>query len=150
MSVAKDFRDKTSFPRRGREALGGFFWLARVIDKARATANRTEDGYIYPCPMDRAMFHRWGIAPREFTTVIGEDASDEQIIEWLSNRVTPDRIQVANAWLVRQDDALNRHDAEEGVPGAIAPTLPPREIIRGVVVATLIVLAALLARHLQH
>ena len=148
--MASDFRDGTSFPRRGREALGGFLWLARVIDKARAKANRTEDGYIYPCPMDRAMFHRWGIAPHEFTTVIGENASDDQIIEWLSKRVTPDRIQAANAWLLRQDDALNRHDAEEGVPGAVAPTLPPREIIRGVVVAAIVLLVAWLARHWQH
>jgi hypothetical protein len=44
---------------------------------------------------------------------------------------------------------LNRHDAEEGVPGAVAPTLPPREIIRGVVVAAIVLLAAWLVRHWQ-
>jgi len=66
-----DFRDGKTFPRRGREALGEFLWLARVFDKARAKANRTHDGYIYPCPMDLAVMWRWGISPREFTAAIG-------------------------------------------------------------------------------
>jgi hypothetical protein len=99
--------------------------------------------------MDRAMFHRWGISPREFTAAIGEHASDEEVLLWLSERVTADRLEAANTWLLRQDAALDRHDAEEGVPGAVAPSWPPREIIRGVVVAALVVLAALLARHWQ-
>ena len=96
------------------------------------------------------MFQRWGVTPREFTTAIGEHASDDRILEWLSERVASDREQAANAWLLRQDDALNRHDAEEGVPGAVAPTLPPRGIIRGVVVATIVLVAAWVARHWQH
>jgi hypothetical protein len=145
-----DFRDGTSFPRRGRESLGGFLWLARVIDKARATANRTQDGYIYPCPMDRAMFQRWGISPREFTAAIGEHANDDQVLGWLSGRVTADRMQAANTWLLRQNAALDRHDAEEGVPGAVAPAWPPREMRLGIGVAALVVLASLLARHWQH
>lgn len=142
-----DFRDGTTFPRRGREALGDFLWLGRVIDKARATANRTQDGYIYPCPMDRAMFQRWGVSLREFTTAIGEHADDAQMLSWLSERVTADHKRAANEWLLRQDDALNRHDAEEGVPGAVAPFGPPREVLRGIGVAALVILAALLARY---
>lgn len=145
-----DFRDGKTFPRRGREALGGFIWLARVIDKARAKANQTQDGYIYPCPMDRAMMQHWGISPPEFTTAIAEHSSDDEILTWLAARVTPDRMQAANAWLLRQADALDRHDAEEGVPGAVAPRLPPREVILGVAVATLVLLAAWLSRLLHH
>ena len=65
-TMPTDFRDGHAFPRRGREAVGGFLWLGRVIDKARATANRTQDGYNYPCPMDRAMMRHWGVSPKEF------------------------------------------------------------------------------------
>jgi hypothetical protein len=121
-------------------------WLARVFDKARAKADRTHDGYIYPCPMDRAMMRRWGVSPRDFTTAIGEHSTDGQILAWLSERVAPDRIRVANAWILRQEFALDRQDAEEGIPGAVAPKLPWQDIIVGLAVALLILLVALLVR----
>jgi len=145
-----DFRDGKTFPRRGREALGDFLWLARVFDKARAKANQTQDGYIYPCPMDRAMMQRWGISPSEFTTAVGEHSSDDQILAWLSERVTPDHVQAANEWLLRQTGSLDRHDAEEGVPGAVAPAWPRQEILLGVVVAALALFVAWVTRLLHH
>lgn len=120
-------------------------WLARVFDKARAKANHTHDGYIYPCPMDRAVMQRWGINPHEFTTAISEYSTDDQIQAWVSGRVTPDRIQVAKAWVLRQKDALDRHDAEEGVPGAVAPKVPSQVMI-GLVVAALVLLVGWLMR----
>jgi len=141
-----DFRDGKTFPRRGREPLADFLWLARVIDKARAKMNGTHDGYIYPCPMDRAMMGRWGVSPHEFSTAIGEHSTDDQISSWLSERVTPDRMRAANSWMSRQTFALDRQDAEEGVPGAVAPTLPSRDIILGFVVAVLVLILAWLAR----
>lgn len=145
-----DFRDGKTFPRRGREALGDFLWLARVFDKALAKQNSTQDGYIYPCPMDRAMMQRWGISPREFTTAVGQHSSDDEILAWASERATPERIQTANSWLLRQGVALDRHDAEEGVPGAVAPATPRQEIILGLAVAALTLLVAWLARLLHH
>ncbi|HEY5096288.1 MAG TPA: DUF5069 domain-containing protein [Candidatus Eremiobacteraceae bacterium] len=148
--MSTDFRDGKTFPRRGREALGESLWLARVFDKARAKANRTQDGYIYPCPMDRAMMRHWGIGPSDFTTAIGTHSTDDQILAWLSQRVTPDRMQTANAWMLRQTDSLDRHDAEEGVPGAIAPRWPSRDVIRGLAVAAIILLVSWLARVWHH
>jgi hypothetical protein len=147
--VSTDFRDGKTFPRRGREALGNFLWLARVFDKARAKMKLTQDGYIYPCPMDRAMMQRWGISPNEFTTAIGEHSTDDQILAWLSGRVTPDRLKAANVWLLRQKDALDRHDAEEGVPGALAPKVN-REVVLGIAVAALALLVAVVIRVLHH
>jgi Domain of unknown function (DUF5069) len=141
-----DFRDEKTFPRRGREALADFLWLARVIDKARAKMNRTHDGYIYPCPMDRGMMQRWGISPTEFTSAIGAYSTDDQILSWLSERATPDRIKAANAWMLRQKFALDRQDAEEGVPGAVASKLPSPDIILGVAAAAVILILAWLAR----
>jgi hypothetical protein len=143
-----DFRDGKTFPRRGREALGGFLWLARVFDKARAKTNQTHDGYIYPCPMDRAVMHRWGISSHEFTSAISERLTDDHILAWLSERVTPDRMRAANEWLSRRKFSLDRQDAEEGVPGAVASKVSP-EIIIGLVVAALTLLVAWLTRLLH-
>ena len=144
-----DFRDGKTFPRRGREALGEFLWLPRVIDKARAKAAGTQGEYKYPCPMDRAMMWHWGVSPREFTSAIAEHPSDDQILTWLSARVSPDRKRTANEWLSRQKAALDRHDAEEGVPGAVAPG-PRREILSGVVVAAIAILVAWILRASHH
>jgi hypothetical protein len=144
--MAVDFRDGKTFPRRGRQPLGEFLWLARVFDKARAKAHRTHDGYIYPCPMDRAMMKRWGITPGDFTSAVSERNADDQILAWLAERVTPDRREAANAWLLRQTFSLDRQDAEEGVPGAMAP-LPWRDISLGIaIVAVTWVLALLFLR----
>lgn len=145
-----DFRDGKTFPRRGREALGDFLWLARVFDKARAKARRTHDGYIYPCPMDRAVMQRWGISPREFTEAIEQDIDDDRILAWLSARVSKDQMLAANAWVLRQKAALDRQDAEEGVPGAVASKLPSQGTLFGIAIAVLIVLAAWLTRHGLH
>ena len=114
--------------------MGEFLWLARVFDKARAKANRTQDGYIYPCPMDRAMFKRWAIRPLEFTAAVAENQTDDGILTWLSERVTPERKESANTWLLRQTSSLDRQDAEEGVPGAVARP-PWRDIGIGIAVA---------------
>ena len=141
-----DFRDGKTFPRRGREPLGGFLWLARVYDKARAKATRTNGDYIYPCPIDRGMMKQWGVNPSDFTAAVGENTTDERILAWLSQRAGPDRIQAANAWLTStRSSNLDRHDFEEGVPGAVNPG-PRREIILGIFVAAVALLAAVLER----
>jgi len=90
----------------------------------------------------------WRISPSEFTAAIGTCPTDDQILAWLSERVTPDRAQAANAWVLSQKFALDRQDAEEGVPGAVAPRLP-WHIILGLAIAALILLVAWLVRILH-
>jgi hypothetical protein len=145
MLMPADFSNGKTFPRRGREPLGGFLWLARIFDKARAKANRTNGAYIYPCPIDRGMMRNWGISPNDFTTAVGENTTDDQILAWLSERVGPDRMQAANAWLSSRSANLDKHDAEEGVPGAVAPG-PRRGIILGIFVAAVMIVAAWIER----
>jgi Domain of unknown function (DUF5069) len=124
VTASADFRDGKTFPRRGRTPIGRFLWLARVFDKARATANGTQGGYIYPCPMDRAVMRRWGIEPPQFTAAVSECQTDDQVAAWLSERVPPDRVRAANTWVVRQRLALDVQDVDERVQGApIALTL---------------------------
>jgi hypothetical protein len=130
--------------------LGGYLWLARVLDKARAKANQTHDGYIYPCPMDRAVMSRWGINPSEFTTALTEHQSDDLMLGWLSTRVTPDRVQSANAWVLQQTYSLDRQDAEERVPGAVSPGFNWRELGIGIVTAIIVLLVAFILRRALH
>jgi hypothetical protein len=114
--VATDFRSGRDFPRPGRDELGGFLWLARVFDKARAARNGTLDAYIYPCPMDRGVFDRWGITSRMFDAAIDTCESEDAVLAWVRARVTDARRDEANRWLLVEKRAnLDRLDAEEGV-----------------------------------
>ncbi|MBV8246460.1 MAG: DUF5069 domain-containing protein [Candidatus Eremiobacteraeota bacterium] len=109
-----DFRDGKTFPRRGREALDGYLWLLRVFDKARASAAGTIHDYIYPCPMDKGVMERWGIAPADFDAAIRAHQSDEAILGWLRERTTPSQRDAANRWLLEErTENLDRQDREE-------------------------------------
>jgi hypothetical protein len=109
-----DFRDGKTFPRRGRQPLDGFLWLARVIDKARAAAAGTIHDYIYPCPMDRGVFKQWRVSADEFDAALREHPSDEAMLEWLRARVTPACREAANHWLLEERRTnLDAQDREE-------------------------------------
>jgi Domain of unknown function (DUF5069) len=94
-------------------------WLFRVFDKARAAADGTIYDYIYPCPMDKGVFERWGITPKQFDEAIRTRRSDDEILAWLKEHVSDERRETANAWL-RNDKSenLDRQDSEEGVVAA--------------------------------
>ena len=114
--MATDFRSGTAFPRRGRESLGGFLWLMRVFDKARAARNETIHDYIYPCPMDRGVFDRWGISSKTFDAAIETAQTDEAILTWLRARVSDQNRDAANSWLLDEKrSSMDKQDAEEGV-----------------------------------
>jgi len=113
--MGTDFRSGHDFPRRAREEIGGFLWLARVFDKARAAQNDTIHDYIYPCPMDRGVFDRWGITSRMFDAALDSCNTDLGILAWVRARVNDERRNEANRWLLEQKAVnLDRLDAEEG------------------------------------
>lgn len=113
--MATDFRDGGSFPRRGRVPMQRFLWLARVYDKARASAAGTIGEYVYPCPIDRGMFERWGITAAEFDTAARSHKGDDALLEWAIDRIPDTAIDTANSWLVvDRFENLDRQDREEG------------------------------------
>jgi Domain of unknown function (DUF5069) len=117
--MATDFTTGLDFPRRGRDPLGGFLWLRRVFDKARAAANGTIHDYIYPCPMDKGAFSRWGITSDEFDEALLTHSTDDAILAWLESRVRDGGREAANRWLTEEKKAnLDRQDAEEGAIAA--------------------------------
>jgi hypothetical protein len=117
--MATDFRSGKDFPRRGRDVIGGYNWLVRVFDKARATKNGTIHDYIYPCPIDRAVFEIWGVTSAEFDAALDANQTDEQILAWLEARVTPAQRDKANAYVLNErKHNLDKQDLEEGVVAA--------------------------------
>ena len=117
--MATDFRSGKDFPRRGREQIGGFYWLARVFDKARAARDETIFDYIYPCPLDKGVFERWSITPAQFDEALTTIDTDEAILAWVRSRVSDAQRDVANAWVIDEKKAsLDKQDAEEGVLAA--------------------------------
>jgi len=117
--MATDFRDGKTFPRPGRDALGGFLWLRRVADKARAAAGGTIHDYKYPCPMDQGVFERWGITSEQFDRALATHKSDDEILAWLKQSVSDAQRDAANRWVsVEKASNLDKQDAEEGVIAA--------------------------------
>jgi hypothetical protein len=113
--MATDFRSGKDFPRRGRTEYGGYLWLLRAFDKARAAADGTIFDYIYPCPMDLGVFQRWGITAAEFDDAIVANRTDEAILAWLKARVDDAHRDAANRWLREEKSAnMDRQDSEEG------------------------------------
>jgi hypothetical protein len=117
--MATDFRSGKDFPRRGRDKIGDFYWLARVFDKARAKRDDTIFDYIYPCPLDKGVFERWGVTPAQFDEALKTIDTDEAILAWVEARVSAEKRDIANTWvLVEKAPSLDKQDAEEGVLAA--------------------------------
>lgn len=117
--MATDLRSGTDFPRRGRDEVNGYLWILRAFDKARAAADKTIHDYIYPCPMDKGVFERWGITAAEFDAAIVTRRTDDEIVAWLTERVDAAHRDAANHWLTHEKAAnMDRQDAEEGVVAA--------------------------------
>jgi hypothetical protein len=117
--MATDLRDGKAFPRRGRDEYGGCLWLLRVFDKARAFADGTIFDYIYPCPMDRGVFERWGITADDFNAAIKTCRTDDEILAWVKSHVSEEKREAANTYLLTERMAnLEKQDVEEGVVAA--------------------------------
>lgn len=114
-----DFRDGKTFPRRGRDEFGGYLWLLRVADKGRAHLNGTIHDYIYPCPMDKGVFERWGVTPKEFEAALAAHPDDDGLLAWAKATINDAKRQAANTWLLNEKVSnMDRQDSEEGVVAA--------------------------------
>jgi hypothetical protein len=117
--MATDFRSGKDFPRRGRDRIGDFYWLARVFDKARAKRDDTIFDYIYPCPIDKGVFERWGITSDEFDQALKTIDTDEAVLAWAKSRISDAQRETANTWvIIDKQPSLDKQDAEEGVLAA--------------------------------
>jgi hypothetical protein len=91
---------------------------ARVFDKARAARDGTIYDYIYPCPMDRGVFDRWGITARAFEAALDNVSRPTTEIAAPGSRRAcpmPAATTPTAGWSNEKSASLDRQDAEEGV-----------------------------------
>lgn len=72
------------FPRSPFDAVAGYFWLPRLIDKARAFFAGTHGEYTpYPCPADKRFLDLYGLDAEALGDVIRGGASDDEVAAWV-------------------------------------------------------------------
>ena len=70
------------------DTLGGYRWLPRIIEKARAKLRgELPPDIMYSCGMDRPFLRKHNIEPPEFLKVVWEAGEDqEKILEFVNKR----------------------------------------------------------------
>ena len=112
----------TAEPRGMDETLGGYVWLPRMIDKARAKLAGTIGTYVHPCPVDRTLLARMRVDYGTFKRILMSTTTDEEVLAALlevEGVATPE-----NAWFdpVAREEELQRSDhptPPHVVPGAV-------------------------------
>jgi hypothetical protein len=65
-------------------SLGGYPWLPRMIDKARAArADTLGTYYRYPCPIDAVCLRRLGVSADAFAEIAAAAVTDEEVLDLL-------------------------------------------------------------------
>ncbi|MBD5656935.1 MAG: DUF5069 domain-containing protein [Candidatus Eremiobacteraeota bacterium] len=105
----------TSFPRSGRELLGGYAWLARLADKGRAEAAGTTGEYVAYCALSLGFLQRAGVRAVDFKKLVAANTSDADLVTYFDRHVSPQQKQAANDFvLTDMASHLDEQDAEEG------------------------------------
>ncbi|MBS1891066.1 MAG: DUF5069 domain-containing protein [Actinobacteria bacterium] len=74
--------DNSQWPIRPTTAtLGGYRWLPRLIDKARAHRSGTlAAGLVYPCLIDRACLESLGTDAERFADLVASCGGDHEVL----------------------------------------------------------------------
>lgn len=95
--------------------LGGYAWLARLADKARADKAGTGSDYIAYCGLSRGWLDRLGVSQADFDAQIERGASDEELVAYLDRHVSPERREDANRYVLEEKaGSLDEQDLDEG------------------------------------
>lgn len=106
MRIDSDLRKHP--PRSPREKLGGLYFLARTIDKARAKAAKTAGPYKITPGMSQRLFDGLGATEADFMAVVARGASDEEIVAWVREHSDPAKYDEIN----RKYDEAGLHEEE--------------------------------------
>ncbi len=112
----------TAQPRGMDETLGGYVWLPRMIDKARAKQAGTLGTYVHPCPVDRTALGRMRVDYATFKRIIMATETDDEVLAALLE--VPGIATPQNAWFdpVAREEELQRSDhptPPHVVPGGV-------------------------------
>jgi len=97
--VDYDFTKPGTYPRSGRERLGGVVFLGRTIDKMRAHLNGTAGEYNAHRGISMRVFNLFGVTPEQFEQAVRETRTDEGVLQWLhehGKRPTQQQIEEHN------------------------------------------------------
>jgi 2-keto-4-pentenoate hydratase/2-oxohepta-3-ene-1,7-dioic acid hydratase in catechol pathway len=95
-------------PRSPREKLGGLYFLARTIDKARARSAGTAGPYKITPGMSQRLFDGLGVSEADFMAVVVGGASDEEIVAWVQGHSDATKYDEIN----RKYDEAGLHEEE--------------------------------------
>ncbi len=102
-------------PRSGRELLGGYAWLARLADKARAEQAGTGADYVAYCGLTQGFLKAAGVSQGAFEELIRNGAGDADLVAYFDEHVPPARREAANHFVLdTMGSHLDEQDAEEG------------------------------------
>jgi hypothetical protein len=107
-------RDKF-IPRDGRFQLAGVPWLARMIDKGRASLSGTLGEYEFPCSMDESLLKFLGLDAGAFLDLLKSCQGDKELLEvlGLSGRDPVEKIPWSDVFLIRYSRLLDAQEKEE-------------------------------------
>jgi hypothetical protein len=104
----------SAFPRRGRDLLGGYAWLARLADKVRAKHAGTDGDYVAYCALSTGFLQRAGVHAADFERLTKGGASDEDLVRYFDQHVDQAHREAANAFVLNEMAShLDEQDAEE-------------------------------------
>jgi hypothetical protein len=85
-------------PRSPRDRLAGYAWMARMIDKGRASIEGNAGDYHYGCPLDQMLFEFKGVKDDEVKKLLSSGATDEEVVTWFNSHGTPKTSEEIQAW----------------------------------------------------
>jgi hypothetical protein len=102
-------------PRSGREMLGRYAWLARLIDKVRAEHAGAGGEYVAYCRLSRGFLAQTGVSAEVFDTLIRRGSDDLDVKLFFDKHVSDAQRNAANKFvLADMRRELDAQDAEEG------------------------------------
>ncbi|HXI17714.1 MAG TPA: DUF5069 domain-containing protein [Chloroflexota bacterium] len=83
-----DYTKEGSYPRSGRDMLGGVAFLARSIDKMRAHIAGTAGDYVAMRGLSQRVYDLYGLTAEQFMELVREGGDDEAVLRRLQERGT--------------------------------------------------------------
>ncbi len=85
-------------PRSPRVRMGGYVWLARLIDKARAARAGKLGSYLWANPMDLVFLKYTGLDADAFLAGTGGTATDREALDWFTKNAAKRAPWDLTAW----------------------------------------------------
>ena len=81
-----DYTKPGSYPRSGRDKVGGITFLGRTIDKMRAFVNGTHGEYASHRGLSNRVFTLFGVTAEEFEQIVRDNPTDEGVLNvWVGD-----------------------------------------------------------------